>query len=311
MDETTDPASDTRNRETAGLTRRYGRRRAWLIAAVFGLTTLACESSTASEIERVEETAGGNDDVDARTADLATCLENPDAEASRTVTVWIEPGTNEQDIDAVEQIVATAQGVTDYTFVDEDESYAQFVEFFDGEPELIKLVEPGSLPPSFEIDLSELGRAEALVEQLSPMNAVESTHTVGATTSCDGEIEALADACGTNEDGLHEAAVWLEPGIQEAEIDRIERELADRSDVVAVRYVNQAETLEEFRQFYADEPDIADIADSDTLPTRFEISVDPVSPDGIVAMRTDLESLSPDVDSVEMALAAIACVGPS
>ncbi len=65
--------------------------------------------------------------------------------------VWVEPEASTDQVDLVRRSLEESSGVRDFRFVDRDETYAEFVDFWEDSPEVIEAVGPEELPTSFRV----------------------------------------------------------------------------------------------------------------------------------------------------------------
>lgn len=90
-----------------------------------------------------------------------------------------------------------------------------------------------------------------------------------------------------------ELIVWLKVGAMPFEVAEVRNWLEQNSSVTQIRYVDALETWQEFRRYFADEPEILDLVEPDQLPTSFLISTS--DPTDILA---ELSALFDVVDEV-------------
>ncbi|MEA2703554.1 MAG: cell division transport system permease protein [Actinomycetota bacterium] len=74
--------------------------------------------------------------------------------------------------------------------------------------------------------------------------------------------------------------VFLDPGVDEAIVQDVERRLRAAPEVRDLRYVAEGEAFAEFRRVFADEPDVRDSLTVEQVPTYFRLRLMP--PDGEV-----------------------------
>jgi len=79
------------------------------------------------------------------------------------VFVYMEPGASDEQVAGVaEQLAAFTQ--LSYEYVDADTTYAEFVELFADQPDLVDVIDPDDLPTSFRVVLSPWLSAEQFAE---------------------------------------------------------------------------------------------------------------------------------------------------
>ncbi|MGI9601216.1 MAG: cell division protein FtsX [Acidimicrobiales bacterium] len=68
--------------------------------------------------------------------------------------VWLNPDVDAAQDDAIEETLVELQGrnqIDRYIYVDQQQAYEEFLEFFADSPETIEAVEPANLPPSYRV----------------------------------------------------------------------------------------------------------------------------------------------------------------
>ena len=119
-----------------------GSRRGWIAAAAAVLVVLAGGWwTTRSQSPVVEPAAGG----DAATEVVASEWE---------WIVWMDPTATDRQIDDVRMWLAAHQSLNEIRFVDQEETYQEFAEFWADDPEVIDAVTPEELPLSFRGTMS-------------------------------------------------------------------------------------------------------------------------------------------------------------
>lgn len=75
-----------------------------------------------------------------------------DLQARHDLVVWMEPGADERAVQQVAVLLALAPAVDEFVYVDQEATYAEFVEYYvSEEPELLDIVDPERLPTSFRV----------------------------------------------------------------------------------------------------------------------------------------------------------------
>lgn len=65
--------------------------------------------------------------------------------------VWVEPDAAQEQVDLVQRSLDESSSVSGYRFVNREETYTEFVEFWSDSPEVIDAVGPDELPTSFRV----------------------------------------------------------------------------------------------------------------------------------------------------------------
>ncbi len=97
-----------------------------------------------------------------------------------------------------------------------------------------------------------------------------------------------------------EFIVWLDVGVEQEQIEATSDFLQSSPFVRSIRYVDQEATFDEFQNFYADEPEILELVESDQLPTSFIVTPNDANVAFIQSLGEEIEPL-PGVDEVEFA----------
>lgn len=69
--------------------------------------------------------------------------------------VFIDPAADDRDVEAIRDALDVSDGLDGYTWVDQDEAYADFVELFADSPEMIEAVSPEILPASAHVRIDD------------------------------------------------------------------------------------------------------------------------------------------------------------
>ena len=80
------------------------------------------------------------------------------------MAIFLSPQVTDNQTNAIKQELSTTPGVKKVSFVDKDHAYAEFREIFGGNNDIVTVLKPADMPPSFRVvptraqDISELGR---------------------------------------------------------------------------------------------------------------------------------------------------------
>ena len=72
--------------------------------------------------------------------------------------------------------------------------------------------------------------------------------------------------------GNVELSIFMKPEASQAELDAVARQLAAMPEVKKTRYVGKAEAYDEFRQIFANEPDLRDSLTVDQVPPSYRVA---------------------------------------
>ncbi|KAA0232936.1 MAG: Cell division protein FtsX [Acidimicrobiales bacterium] len=65
--------------------------------------------------------------------------------------IFMNPDATEEQVQSIEDELGSNPQIKDYTFVDQEETYDEFVELFSDQPNMVESVEAEDLPPSFRV----------------------------------------------------------------------------------------------------------------------------------------------------------------
>ncbi len=101
--------------------------------------------------------------------------------------------------------------------------------------------------------------------------------------------DAVDNATARWEGGI-EFIVFIQPEAPEGQTSAVERALEESPQVDDYTFVNQDETFEEFKDLFADSPQIIDTVSPDILPPSFRVVPTDKSPETIEGLRTVFEA---------------------
>jgi cell division transport system permease protein len=80
------------------------------------------------------------------------------------MAIFLNPSVSTNETSAIRQELSTTPGVKNFHFVDKTHAYAEFREIFGGNNDIVSVLSPSDMPPSFRVvptkaqDISQLGR---------------------------------------------------------------------------------------------------------------------------------------------------------
>jgi cell division transport system permease protein len=80
------------------------------------------------------------------------------------MAIFLQPQVSTTETSAIRQELTSTPGVRKFNFVDKEHAYAEFKEIFGGNSDIVGLLKPTDMPPSFRVvpskaqDISQLGR---------------------------------------------------------------------------------------------------------------------------------------------------------
>lgn len=113
-------------------------------------------------------------------ADDRFCGANP-PETTVQVLIWMVSGADSTDIEGVDAYLAESTSVDSFRFVNSQETYKEFEQFWTESPEVLDLVHPEDLPTSFRVRVSTGTDSLNLVPDLKQMDGVLKVETVAHT----------------------------------------------------------------------------------------------------------------------------------
>lgn len=88
------------------------------------------------------------------------------------VIVFMQPGSTAGETAAVKAQLTSDPSVRSFTYVDQAKSYAEFRQMFSSQKDLVALVRPSDLPPSFRVKLANANEATAVGSEFSDQPGV-------------------------------------------------------------------------------------------------------------------------------------------
>ncbi len=96
--------------------------------------------------------------------------------ADRNVVVFLEAGSTEDEVLGVTEILSASSAIVDFDVSTPDEVYAEFVEFFADDTELLATIEPESMPIRISVDSNDEEDAVfAVLNELDHVSAIVSS----------------------------------------------------------------------------------------------------------------------------------------
>jgi cell division transport system permease protein len=65
--------------------------------------------------------------------------------------VWMNVGVGREQVDATEDLLNESPFVRDFAYINQEQTYEEFTDYYEDEPEILELVQPADLPTSFEV----------------------------------------------------------------------------------------------------------------------------------------------------------------
>ena len=65
--------------------------------------------------------------------------------------VWVDPGVSTEQLASLDRALADSPSVKDYRYINTDETWAEFSDFWADSPEVLEAVSPEELPTSYRV----------------------------------------------------------------------------------------------------------------------------------------------------------------
>lgn len=239
---------------------------------------------------------------DAEVAGMLASLERCRATAPVLAgAVWLGTGIMPEEVAGLDQLLAAAPAIADHRYVDEEDTYREFTEYFADEPEIVELVDPDQLPTSFKIRFADGEDTAAVVDKITQLAAVDEVELEPNDDACRAEADAMQVLCDQPPRNL---LIWVRPSASPAAVDAVSSALVGSALVDGFSYEDVEQTYEEFVSFYGEGSEIVSLIDPEQLPTSFKVDFVPLDEPvedrsaAVETLRSTLESLEA-VDNVE------------
>lgn len=93
----------------------------------------------------------------------------------------------------------------------------------------------------------------------------------------------------------YDLIVWMAVGVDASHVNDLAALLASSTSVQDFVYVDQAATWSEFTEYFAEEPEVIDLVEPESLPTSFRIRAS--EPGSVIQLASD----QPGVEEIEVA----------
>ena len=184
--------------------------------------------------------------------------------------VWLQVGVEADEVSGLDQFMATSPLVSSYHYIDEQETYEDFEKYFAGEPEILELVTPESLPTSFEVMFDEGADTAAMITEIETFGIVDDVELDPDDSVCLPQVAALRAACNQPPSEL---TVWLRPQVDQTTVDAVAAALAESPQIAEARYLGLDDAIAEFEAYWANDQEVLDLVDRTSLPTSFAVTL--------------------------------------
>jgi cell division protein FtsX len=184
--------------------------------------------------------------------------------------VWLELDVQADEVAGLDEFLTTSPLVSSSRYIDTQETYEDFQEYFADDPEILELVTPEILPTSFELTFEEEADTAAMITEIEAFGFVDDVELNPDDSVCLPQAAALRAACNQPPSEL---TVWLRPQVGQTTVDAVAAALADLPQVTEARYVDLDEAVAEFEAYWADDQEVLDLVDRESLPTSFTVTL--------------------------------------
>ncbi|MEL6981853.1 MAG: permease-like cell division protein FtsX, partial [Actinomycetota bacterium] len=219
--------------------------------------------------------------------------------APTSFSVFLVVGVGAEQVDDAAAALSALPSVTSARYLDVDETYRDFVEFFSDEPEITELVLPEQLPTSFEIEVDDPDFVTVHGPGLTALDGVDSIEPRDVSIACPEEREAVTSACAEIDADQRPTVLWVwlpGPAPESTDAPADLQAVLDRSAIVTSTTYQSAEASVEA---VSDEAEFE--APQDLLPEfpwSYLVTVRAdTDPTAVEALISDLDALA-TVDSV-------------
>lgn len=233
-----------------------------VVAAMLVVGSSACSRSPSEQFDagKILAAAGA----------YQSCFETLPPDAPATMNVWMIVRALPEEEDRVASLLDAADGVSSYTFVDSEATYATFKDYYGDYPQILDQTSPSDLPTHYQVEMARTDTAELLAASLRQEDVVGSVEIGPSDSNCPEERAALDEACrDLPAVRVRTLLVWVEADAGAAEIEAMAGTVQAEADIASVVYVDRETTEAEFRATPGGTGPIADDV-VEMLPTRYE-----------------------------------------
>lgn len=242
-------------------------------AIAFAFAAASCSADTSSE---PSSTTSGEPTLTSasRTTTSASEAETPDVMDrwdGINLIVWIEPDADATVHGEVVGRIQQDAAVRSWRFVDREETFAEFQQLIVADFPIAGTIKPEQLPTSYRLWVNEsaLDRVEAAFTSTTGVRDV-----VERADEADPRLlERLQAICSGREMPSVDFVVWVETGAGDDIVSAL-RARIEGIEAAWWRYQDHEATYEEFRELFADEPELLERLTAETVPASFSVVVD-------------------------------------
>ncbi len=201
--------------------------------------------------------------------------------------VFMEPSATSDQVDAVEQTLLSLEGIERISYLDRDAARLEFRDMFADNPDVLARGNSEILPASFRVWSSSNDDPPANLDEIDG---------VRETFVClpNGEPAPLRTAPAKCQSWGTAWTTFLHPEASASETEAVRKRLEEIEGLDHIEYVDQQGAYEEFKQLFADDPQLVAGASPAALPASFRVwsSVGAKPPDDLQAFPGVREIIS-------------------
>ncbi|HTK16026.1 MAG TPA: permease-like cell division protein FtsX [Acidimicrobiia bacterium] len=260
--------------DSIGAVEEYASFRPAIVAGVLGFAVQGINSNTALRARVCRDAATRSYGVElSRKVPKAlrgliaavgtTATVQPIGKQGVDIEVFMDVGAPSAQIDAVRARIESDPDVIKYTLIDHEKALQEFRRLFAGNPNLIAATPASSLPESFRLVVRHGASVPAVASRFERLPGVGSAGTQST--------ELWTNPAPEHASGLSE--VFMKVDATKADIAGVRTALANDPAVESFRFLTKADAYAEFKQLFADEPQLIAGADPSALPASFRVTL--------------------------------------
>ena len=186
------------------------------------------------------------------------------------LVLFLEPDIGAEELGRIRISLDENPLVEGYSYVDEDATYREFVEYYAGQPEVVDMVRASDLPTSFRITTDDTAAVAWLLGNLAGVS------DIGAGGQLGDDEPMEVDDTGPPVSWLDDRTfiVWMGADVTDAEREAVAELLAGSDAVAAFTALDGSATWRELRSDYAGHENLLDLVDRDRLSGSFRVVTD-------------------------------------
>jgi cell division protein FtsX len=210
----------------------------------------------------------------------------------RYIEVFMIVRASDAEIDGVRQVLLASTDVAEFAFLTKRDALREFRRRFRTDRDLTENVTAADLPTSFRFVLVDGADADAVVDGLATLPGIENVADLTEPPPCEN-IPVLRTS-------TIDLDVFMEVDANDDRIAIARRYLQRHPQVQGLVYSDKEDAFREFRQIFADDPEIIASTTADQLPVSFR--VDLIDADRSAKVARQIEDHLNGVDEIAQRL---------